>query len=148
MTSPFSTFQEFSEAKGPIYTFANSSAAIGFFLLVSLAISVYFFYASFGLKQEQSPSQTAKTLGALLLAGGMSLFSTLSQPQKQPDSTRSTRYEARSNRPSWQPFVALGLMGIGSTSLGRKTRRKVKRSSLQGTAKQSTRAGSRGRSIR
>jgi hypothetical protein len=137
MSSPFSTFQEFSEAKGPIYTFANNPGIIYFLLLVSLAITVYFFYASFSLKQEQSPSQSAKALGALLLAGGLSLFSGLSQPQKQPDSTRSTRTEARSNSPAWQPLAALGLMG--GTAIGRKPRRKVKRS---------TRSAAKRRSIR
>lgn len=134
MSSPFSTFQEFSEAKGPIYTFANNPGIIYFLLLVCLAITVYFFYASFNLKQEQSPSQSAKALGALILAGGLSLFSGFSQPQKQPDSIRSTRTEARSNSPSWQPFAALGLMGMGGTAIGRKPRRKVKRST-RGAAK-------------
>jgi hypothetical protein len=144
MTSPFSTFEEFSQAEGPIYTFANNPAVISVLLLICLAISVYFFYASFGLKQEQSGSQTVKTLGALLLAGGVSLLSGLSQPQKQPDAMR-TRYETRSSdRPSWQPFAALGLMGMGGTSLGRRTRRTMKRSSLRGTAKRSTTMGTKG----
>ncbi|MCY7285644.1 MAG: hypothetical protein LH679_19880 [Cyanobacteria bacterium CAN_BIN43] len=45
MSSPFSSFKEFSDAKGPIYTFANNPTMIGFLLVVSLAITVYFFYA-------------------------------------------------------------------------------------------------------
>lgn len=88
MTSPFSTFQEFSEAKGPIYTFANNPTMIAVLLLICLAITIYFFYAAFTIKQEAAkPDSTA--LSVLILAGCVSLFSfLLPAPQKATEAYR------------------------------------------------------------
>jgi hypothetical protein len=52
MSSPFATTKEFMEAKGPIYTFANNSTLSTLLLLMSLAITIYFFYASFAMYKK------------------------------------------------------------------------------------------------
>jgi hypothetical protein len=60
MSSPFSTFKEFSEAKGAIYTFANSPIVSSIFLMLSLMITVYFVYASFHLNLRDESTKKRK----------------------------------------------------------------------------------------
>ncbi len=117
MTSPFSTFQEFSEAKGPIYTFANNPTMIGILLLICLGITVYFFYASFQIDRDNKPKSPA-ALGILLLAGGVSLVTALLplQSSKQPvESSRTElrRSELRAEKRQVGP-LALGMTFTGS----------------------------------
>jgi hypothetical protein len=111
MTSPFSTFQEFSEAKGPIYTFANNPTMIGILLLICLGITIYFFYASFQIDRDHRLSPGA--LGMLLLASGVSLVTALLplQSPKQPVEAARTEYRAEKRQPS---PLALGMTLTGS----------------------------------
>lgn len=126
MSSPFSTFEEFSSAEGPIYTFANNSVMLTLLLVISLIISVYFFYASFGMKQELTKSPDLKAIGLLLIAGFVSLIGALHNPHPQPPTeavhSRTQRQEQVSRR-TWQPLVLLGLTGIGSLTHKRNQRR-------------------------
>lgn len=128
MTSPFSNYQAFSEAKGPIYTFANNPTMIAFLLLISLAIAVYFFYASFNLRQDESKAKNPAVLSILLLASAASLVTSLLQPaaDKQPtvSDRRSSTQVAQSK--TWQPFAMLGMVGGIGTAIGRKKSRRSK----------------------
>ncbi len=121
-TSPFSTFEEFSSAKGPIYTFANNSSIINILLIIGALISIYFVYASYFMKQESMKAPGVKALGLLLLAGFASVMGTVLNPQwEQRDSTNSRQaQETRSGRQNWQPLAFLGMMGLGGTAMGRK----------------------------
>lgn len=122
MSSPFSTFEEFSQAEGPIYTFANSPGIITFLLIVCLLITIYFFYASYGMKQE-SHKVDPKAIGLFLVAGLASAIGLLSQPSSSKDEavqaragrSETLRSEVQSRR--WQPFALLGLTGLGGAAL-------------------------------
>jgi drug/metabolite transporter (DMT)-like permease len=122
MNSPFSSFKEFSEAKGPIYTFANNPTMIGFLLVVCLAITVYFFYASYTMKHG-TPAKTPGAIGLLLVAGAASILGMEFAPQshKQPETSRHPQAQ-RSVAHNWQPLALLGLVSTGGTQLGRKRR--------------------------
>jgi len=122
MSSPFSSFKEFSDAKGPIYTFANNPTMIGFLLVVCLAITVYFFYASYTIKQK-TPAKTPAAIGLLLVAGAASILGMEFAPQshKQTETSRHQQSQ-RSTARNWQPLALLGMVGIGGTQLGHKRR--------------------------
>lgn len=105
MSSPFSTLQEFTEAKGPIYTFANNPTMITILLLICLGITIYFFYSACTIKQETKPDST--TLSALILAGCVSLSSfLLPAPQK---ATAAYRQE-----PQRSPIALIGATLTGT----------------------------------
>lgn len=110
MSSPFSSFAEFSKAKGPIYTFANNPIMIGFLLVLCVAITIYFIYYSYTLRQKQ-PAKTPAALGLLLVAGAASLLNMVLTPHahKQPE----RHLHQRSNTYNWQPLALLGMVGIG-----------------------------------
>ncbi|NJO80938.1 MAG: hypothetical protein HC827_22175 [Cyanobacteria bacterium RM1_2_2] len=128
MTSPFATYEEFAEVDGAMYTFANNPTMIGILLAICFAITVYFFYASFNLKQETT-GKTPAVLGivlALVTTAGSLLHS---QPPKQsPSATnrhRSTETTVSSKK--WQPLALLGMMGASTTLVGSKKRRSAAR---------------------
>ncbi|MBI4785234.1 MAG: hypothetical protein HY785_28600 [Oscillatoriophycideae cyanobacterium NC_groundwater_1537_Pr4_S-0.65um_50_18] len=136
MSSPFSTFEEFSNAEGPIYTFANNSVMISILLILSLIISVYFFYASFGMRQELTAHIDVKAISLLLIAGLTTLTGFLFNPQVSQKTeavqARSSRLEQNSPK-SWTPLALLGFTGVGGAALKRSKRssrkyRSVKRS--------------------
>ncbi len=115
MTSPFSTFQEFSEAKGAIYTFADNPTMITILLLICLGITIYFFYAAFAIKQKTKPDTTA--LSALILAGCVSLSSfLLPAPQK---STQAYRKELQHG-----PIALIGATLTGTLWQRRRSHRR------------------------
>jgi membrane-bound metal-dependent hydrolase YbcI (DUF457 family) len=117
MTSPFKTYQEFSEAKGPIYTFAHNSAMINFFIVFSVLLLFYFIYISYVMKQNnKSPMALASwILASVLTLGG------LAQPAHAPrPEARQTRAEQPARR--FQPLALIGMVGIGATTLQSKRR--------------------------
>jgi hypothetical protein len=128
MTSPFSTFEEFSSAEGAIYTFADKPAVIAVLLILSLLITIYFFYASFGMKQELGKSPDVKAIGLLLVAGFASVMGALSQPQADRREAAHPRHsqEMRAEK-NWQPLAFLGLMGLGGTAMGQKAKRRSRK---------------------
>ncbi|MBD2090152.1 hypothetical protein H6F67_09830 [Microcoleus sp. FACHB-1515] len=126
MSSPFSSFQEFSEADGPIYTFANNPTMIGFLLILCLAITVYFLYASYTMKQDKS-GNSAAAIGLLLVAGAASLFNLFTPSPKQPQMSDRPHPQRSTTAKALQPLALLGMVGIGRSSLGRKRRRKSRR---------------------
>jgi uncharacterized membrane protein len=127
MTSPFATYEEFSNVDGPMYTFANNPTMIGILLAICLAITIYFFYASFGLRQETTTKSSA-VLGivlALITTAGSLIQS---QPAKQSPSTShrhrsSETVSAKNSVKQWQPLALLGMIGTGGTLLRSKQRR-------------------------
>ncbi|MDX2214981.1 MAG: hypothetical protein SFY66_16960 [Oculatellaceae cyanobacterium bins.114] len=125
MTSPFSTFEEFSSAEGPIYTFANNPTMITVLLIISALITIYFFYASFGMTQTSSKSPDVKAIGLLLVAGFASVMGLLN-PQADRREAINPRHsqEIRSERSTWQPLALLGLVGLGGGSKGRTAKRR------------------------
>ena len=58
MSSPFKTSQEFLEVKGPLYTFANNPVWIGVFLILSVLIFLWFIYASYQTKRDETNTPT------------------------------------------------------------------------------------------
>lgn len=131
MSSPFATTKEFMEAKGPIYTFANNSTVSSLFLLMSLAITIYFFYASYAM-YKKNPSHASHNsipmIGMLLVTGlATSLASVLMGTPKQPPATTSQRpvtvQQTQLPLLSQPIAVLLGLMGSASTVTGGAIRR-------------------------
>lgn len=118
MSSPFSNAKDFLEAKGPIYTYANNSTAIGIFLAISFALTVYFFYASFAMYRKDETGSNPALMSLFLVAGlATSMASSLmGTPKKQP--VTAYRHEisaaqrvAQRNNPVG---MFLGLAGIGA----------------------------------
>jgi hypothetical protein len=125
MSSPFPTFDEFSSAEGPIYTFANAPAFIGFLLLLNVAIGVYFIYSSFTIHQKNASPKNPAVLGILILASAVSFTSSLLNlhSEKQPETAaHRPRYESTTAKKA-SPFAAIGLMGLGGASAGQMKRR-------------------------
>lgn len=121
MISPFSTFEEFSEAEGPIYTFANNPGMITLLLLLCAAIALYFLYSSFTMRQDRTMSPVALSL--LLIAGTVSLLSMPFQPTQSEARRPQTERQA-----NWQPLALLGMLGTGRSMVDRKRRtRRVRR---------------------
>lgn len=131
MSSPFSTFKEFSEAKGPIYTFANNPTAIATLIAICLAIFVYFLSASFSMKQKNAKSKHPTIVGILILTSAISFASSLfaPHPTKQTTAYRHIQSEIATSWKKLQPLALFGLVGIGSTTLGRKAKRRSPRQS-------------------
>jgi hypothetical protein len=118
MSSPFSSAKEFMEAKGPIYTFANNPTAIGVFLVLSLVITIYFFYASFAMYQKEKSKADPVVMSVLLVAGlATSMASALmgTDQKKQPTTAyrQDLRYEQRDEHRNTSNSVLMGLMGAG-----------------------------------
>jgi hypothetical protein len=118
MSSPFSSAKEFMEAKGPIYTFANNPTAIGVFLVLSLAITVYFFYASFAMYRKEKSKTDPVVMSVLLMAGlATSMASALmgTDQKKQPATAyrHDLRYEQRAEHRNTSNLL-MGLMGAGT----------------------------------
>lgn len=132
MSSPFSTFEEFSAAKGPIYTFANSPGVITFLILLSALISLYFLYASFGMKNEFAKPTDETGAIALLIATGVSALLSL-----VPGYSPSQRLEANDLRPTAArvhaspratlPGVLMGLASMTGLATGRNRQRPRRR---------------------
>jgi hypothetical protein len=91
-TSPFSTYKEFLEAKGPIYTFANNSTMIGFFIVLTILILLYFIYATFAPRSQSTNTNNPVALGVLLMVGLSSALASnlynLVQREGQPPARR------------------------------------------------------------
>jgi MYXO-CTERM domain-containing protein len=131
MVSPFTTFEEFTAAKGPIYTFANSSGMVAFLLIICALMFLYFIYASFTTKRSDAP-QNPVVLGLLLVTGFVSLLQgayTQATDKASPASAESRVTRIASN--PWQPMALLGLMGGGAAATRRRRSRKSVRTRLR-----------------
>jgi hypothetical protein len=125
MSSPFTNAKEFLEAKGPIYTFANNPTIIYLLLAFSVAIAIYFLYASFAMYRKNKSKANDPALMSILLIAGLatSLAGSFKEAQKKQPTTayrQNIRYEQRVERHNNPALAFLGLMGSAGAILGTK----------------------------
>ncbi|MBD2057337.1 hypothetical protein H6F88_15140 [Oculatella sp. FACHB-28] len=125
MISPFETFEEFSAAEGPIYTFANSPVVIGILLVICLLISLYFVYASFVIKKGVSTGHNPMFLGIVIATGALSLADQV-YANHMREGNRPTASITQPDKPhasrNFQPLALLGLVSGGAATRRRKNR--------------------------
>jgi hypothetical protein len=123
-SSPFSNYQDFYEATGPIYTFADRPAIIGILFVVSAFIFLYFIYATYTTKKGSSDAKSPVILGLLLATSLASAADALYN-----NSVRNTyRQTARVTQPTehahhkgqTQPLALLGMVGVGAGTVRRR----------------------------
>ncbi|MGB3494155.1 MAG: hypothetical protein WBA57_15605 [Elainellaceae cyanobacterium] len=140
--SPFSTYDEFYSATGPIYTLADRPALIGILTVLSAGIFIYFIYATYTMNKGGDEGASMKgMLGVLLAASVLPLADAVYSQYIQRSDHRPTAAVPQESEPNeespstgLEPLALLGTMSLGSSALGRgrrdgrlKTRRKVKR---------------------
>jgi hypothetical protein len=129
MTSPFATYEEFYEAEGPIYTFANSPAIIGLLVIASALVFVYFIYSTYTIKKGQSEAKSPIILSVLIATSLVSMADALyTNHVKHNRPTASVTPTEQRN--SFQPLAMLGLVGGGVASRRRQLRRQPRRSGV------------------
>lgn len=133
-SSPFSTYDEFYEATGPIYTFADRPVILGILCVVSALIFLYFIYATYTIKKGHSDAKSPVILGLLIATSIASaadaVYSNYIQRNQDRQADRVTQnadYVARQHRSSnFQLPALLGIMGVGATA-SRRRRSSVRR---------------------
>ncbi|MGJ3252015.1 MAG: hypothetical protein ACFE0J_12910 [Elainellaceae cyanobacterium] len=133
-SSPFSTYDEFYEATGPIYTFADRPVIMGILCVVSALIFIYFIYATYTIKKGHSDAKSPVILGLLIATSIASaadaVYSNYIQRNQDRHADRVTQnadYVARQHRSSnFQLPALLGIMGVGATA-SRRRRSSVRR---------------------
>ena len=128
MSSPFKTSQEFLEVKGPLYTFANSPVWLAVFLILSVLIFLWFIYASYQTKRDETntPTPNPTVISLLIITSVLSLAesiylntSKVNQTARNPV-TRVTKAQS-----AWLPAL-LGMSVTGATRRHRSKRRRSK----------------------
>lgn len=120
--SPFKSAEEFANAEGAFYTFADRPALIGILLVVSLLIFLYFLYYTFGTTKGTNNAKNPAVLG-LLMATGMATFLSASVEPERVEA--ANRLRVRLARSSQQLVLApLALMGVATPLSSRKGKRK------------------------
>jgi hypothetical protein len=142
-SSPFSTYEEFYEATGPIYTFADRPAIIGILFVVSVLIFLYFIYATFTTKKGHSDAKSPVILGLLaatsVASAADALYMTYFQRNEAPQASRITQAidrSAQSNRQGpIQSLIGLGMVVIGgSQGTRRHSSRRTRKASSRAKA--------------
>jgi cation transport ATPase len=135
MSSPFKTSQEFLSAKGPIYSFGGSPVIIGLFLVISVAISLWFIYASYTMKNDRLDGKNSAVLSILLALSAFSIADVVYKPQFEKTHRTVTQKEVAPERVSsskqgqgWQVPAALLGMTVAGGTLQRRSRNKSRRS--------------------
>jgi len=141
MTSPFKTFEEFSEAEGPIYTFANNSSAIAILLLIVAAITLYFLYASYNIKPGESKPQNPVALSLFLIAGVSSLLANSFLSNDAVKERQNTEASRRDARVELSLLAPLGLLGLGATRRQKRRYKNSKREMHPSQTKERVRGG-------
>lgn len=126
MTSPFANYQEFYEAEGPIYTFANSPAIIGLLVIASALVFIYFIYSTYTIKKGHSEAKSPVILSVLIATSLISMADALytnqvRQNRPTANATQTDKASHRANR-SFQPLAMLGLVGGGAIARRRSLR--------------------------
>lgn len=132
--SPFATAEEFAGAidgptGGAIYTFADRPAINGILIVVSALMFIYFLYSAFHTKINDAPPKSLATLGALFLAGAVSLGSAVydayaaRNAQEASHRRPTTQAIASNSRPV--PPALVGLVGmLGLPKIGRRSQKR------------------------
>ena len=138
--SPFSTYEEFYESTGPIYTFADRPAIIGILTVLSALIFVYFIYATNTMKKGGDAGASMKGLMGLLLASSVlpiadAVYNQYIQRSDHRPTVSMVRDKEEAIAPesgpmaNVQPLALLGMLGTGA---GASLRRKRKSQRLAG----------------
>lgn len=121
--SPFSTYQEYYEATGPIYTLADRPALIGILTVLSAGIFLYFIYATYTMKKGDSGASMKGLIGLLLATSVMpiadAIYSNYVQRSDHRPSVSINRdggeYVSQERRTrTVSPLAMLGMVGLGS----------------------------------
>lgn len=143
MSSPFKTSQEFLGAKGPIYSFGGNPVIIGLFIVISVAISLWFIYASYTMKNDKLDGKNndkldgknSAVLSILLALSAFSLADVVYKRQFEKTHHTVTHKEVAPERVSsskqgqgWQVPAALLGMTVAGGTLQRRSRNKSRRS--------------------
>ncbi len=125
--SPFSNYQDFYEATGPIYTFADRPALIGILLVVSALIFLYFIYSTYTMKKGSSSAKSPMILGLLLATSVASAADAIYSNHFRPDHHQTVRVTQPVGRSAparhqgrFQPLMLLGMMGMGAGAVRRR----------------------------
>ncbi|MFP4133615.1 MAG: hypothetical protein ACOCZG_01025 [Halothece sp.] len=123
--SPFNGAEEFANAEGAFYTFADRPALTGILLVVSLLIFLYFLYYTFGTSKGTTNAKNPAVLG-LLIATGMATLLSASLETERVEA--ANRLRVRLARSSQQLVLApLALIGVTTPLSSRKSKRKPSR---------------------
>lgn len=123
MPSPFTNYQEFYEAEGPIYTFANSPAIIGLLVVASALVFIYFIYSTYTIKKGHSEAKSPIILSVLIATSVISMADALYTHhvrQNRPTASVTQTHTQRASR--FQPLALLGLVGGGAAMRRRSLR--------------------------
>lgn len=138
--SPFANWAEFEGAMdgptgGAIYTFADRPALNGIALVVGALVFIYFLYSTFHTKYNDEPHPSPTSLGAVILAGMVSLASAVydgyAAKEVREASTRRSQTESIANGQRQMPAFLVGLVGLGAapSALRKRSKRRRKVSS-------------------
>lgn len=128
-SSPFANYEEYYNATGAIYTFADRPALIGILTVLSALIFIYFIYATYTMKQGDSGASMKGLIGLLLAASILPITDAVYNQYIQRSHHRPVASDAQSEPLSRriQPMALLGLLGVGTT-LSRDSRHLRRRS--------------------
>lgn len=119
--SPFSDYQSFYEASGPIYTFADRPAIIALLLVAGVAIFLYFIYSTFTMNKGSSEGSNPVILGILLATTAFSAAEAIYQnlSGKEANQQAAVTHNAGPQR-SAGPLALLGMVGLGAAGSRRR----------------------------
>ena len=130
MSSPFKTSQEFLEVKGPLYTFANTPVWLGVFLILSVLIFLWFIYASYQTKRDETntPTPNPTVISLLIITSVLSLAESIYlNTSKVNQTARNPVVRVTKAQSAWLPAL-LGMSVTGATRRHRSKRRRSKKS--------------------
>ena len=123
--SPFQSAEEFANAEGAFYTFADRPALTGILLVVSLLIFLYFLYYTFGTSKGTTNAKNPAVLGLLIATGMATLLSASLEPERVE---AANRLRVRLGRSTQQLVLApLALIGVTTPFASRNGKRKTSR---------------------
>jgi hypothetical protein len=134
--SPFANWAEFESAldgptSGAIYTFADRPALNGIALVVAALVFIYFLYSTFHTKYNDEPHTSPTSLGAVILAGMVSLASAVydgyAAKEVREASTRRSDTEAIAKGQRQMPAFLAGLVGLGAAAPSAQRKRSKRR---------------------
>jgi hypothetical protein len=134
MASPFQSYEEFYEASGPIYTFADRPVIIALLLIASVLLFLYFIYAAYtmGSKGSTGEPKNPLALSILLVASTFSaaeaVYQQVSNQGQRPQASVTRSVDAQANHQRRQPLAAmLGLTGVAGVGAKRSRRQRRQR---------------------